>query len=40
MENNYSKDTLICSECGGVAYLATFIDHMPDEALYGVEVIV
>lgn len=30
MQNNYSKDLLICSECGGIAYLDTFIEHMPD----------
>lgn len=30
----YSKDPLICSECGAVAYLKTFIEHMPDGSIW------
>lgn len=30
----YSKDPLICSECGGIAYLKTFVERMPDGTVY------
>lgn len=34
MTDAYFEDPLYCSECGGIAYLQTFIDKLPDGSIW------